>query len=48
MQVDQVRRNLDCDPAPLTATRTVIKAKPRRMSFFLTTRQFCAFYRRQA
>lgn len=36
-------RYLDFDPAtPLTATRTVIGAKPRRMSFFLTTRQVLA------
>lgn len=33
-------RYLDSDPgSPLTATRTVTGAKPRRMSFFLTTRQ---------
>ena len=40
---DQVRRiefrYLDGDPIQATATRTVIGAKPRRMSFFLTTRQ---------
>ena len=43
---DQVRRiefrYLEVDPTPLPATRSVIGAKARRMSFFLTTAQVLA------